>query len=622
MTRAAIWIRVSTEDQAKGESPATHLKRAEMYCELKGWQVVETYDLSGVSGKTVLDYPEARRMLADVERGHIKALIFSRLARLARNTRELLEISDLFKSHGAALVSLGESIDTSSPAGMLLYTVLGALAEWERNEISARVSAAVPIRAAQGKPTGGVGPWGYRWNNKTLEVDPEAAEKVRVIFALCLEEEGNKSRTVKRLNAMGLRSREGAVWTVTNLTRLIDNHVYTGRRRANYARSTGDGKHWVEKPESDWVYHAVEPIIEPGLWDKLQAFRKQRRRSEMAPPKESKYIFGGLLQCVCGKKLYVSHATAKDIIYRCRACQYKVAESDLTSGLLQALQNMAIKAEVETEGEDPKVLFERAALIQKEAEKVKQKKARILDLYSDGKETRDSVLPKLKELEEQQSRLETEFLQVEEEAEYRRLELEGRAPLCAQVEKVSELWEYLDYDEQRQVVRKLVDKIELGEERTVFVLRLLPELGKSRNESHTPRGVKRFPEILYRVCVPNYLPEPATFGQQIILARKKAGWRQEDLAEWVGAAVVTVANWERGEWPVLERHRQALEMFLGEPLIRCLGDEIAGALERGDTLADLARVTGADLRSVRRWAQGLPPVRKVYRERLRKFLSS
>ena len=66
-----IWIRVSTEDQARGESPEHHEKRAQAYAEAKGWKVVELYDLSGVSGKSVMEHPEAKRMLSHVREGHI-----------------------------------------------------------------------------------------------------------------------------------------------------------------------------------------------------------------------------------------------------------------------------------------------------------------------------------------------------------------------------------------------------------------------------------------------------------------------------------------------------------------------------------------------------------------------
>src|SRR3970282_1024339 len=85
-----IWIRVSTEDQAKGESPEHHERRAKYYAESKGWQVREGYHREAVSGKSVIGLPETQKMLGHIKSGHITALIFSKLARLARNTRELL----------------------------------------------------------------------------------------------------------------------------------------------------------------------------------------------------------------------------------------------------------------------------------------------------------------------------------------------------------------------------------------------------------------------------------------------------------------------------------------------------------------------------------------------------
>src|SRR5215469_7700967 len=93
-----IWIRVSTEDQAKGESPEHHEKRARDYAGLKGWRVREVYHLEAVSGKSVMGTAEAKRMLADIASGHITGLVFSKLARLARNTRELLDFADIFQA--------------------------------------------------------------------------------------------------------------------------------------------------------------------------------------------------------------------------------------------------------------------------------------------------------------------------------------------------------------------------------------------------------------------------------------------------------------------------------------------------------------------------------------------
>ncbi|MCL2457508.1 MAG: recombinase family protein [Desulfobulbus sp.] len=428
---AGIWIRVSTDEQAQGESPENHLKRAQMYCEPQGWQPAAVYDLSGVSGKTVIDHPEAQRMLADLE---------------------LLDIADRFQSAGAALLSIFENLDTSTPAGTLMYTLIGALAEWERAEISARVAAeSVPVRAAQGKPTCGAGPWGYRREatatGKRLVVDDQAADKIKKIFAIAIEEKGDILRAGTRLNAMGLRTRKGALFGVAGLKRLIDDPVYIGRKRANYAKSAGDGKRWVQKPESEWVYHNAPAIITQEQWDQLRIHRMVRRagcRSD-APPKESRCIFGEVLWRQCGCKMYVYHVKNDgDAVYLCRKCDRKAGEAELTANVQEAFRKVIIKPDVlvlldRHPGDDPDNLRAQGRALMEEAEKLQKKKSGLFELALIDPLVKAELMNQLRDLAERIEALQAEALRLGEEADWVMLTRAGYGPLLEQATQLTDI---------------------------------------------------------------------------------------------------------------------------------------------------------------------------------------
>jgi site-specific DNA recombinase len=262
-----IWIRVSSEEQANGESPAHHLERAKGYALSRGWTIREVYDLAGISGKSVKEHPEAQRMLADVKRGHITGLIFSKLARLARNTGELLEFSDYFRKHNADLISIFETIDTSTPAGRLFFTIIAAMATWEREEIADRQKESILARARLGKTINGRAPYGYQWKDRELVVHPDEAPVRRKAYELYLQYR-RKGTVAKLLNAAGYRTRDNFIFHDCNITRLLTCSSAKGIYYFNRIRKTGS---WAgtEKPEAEWGKVECEPIVSADLWDNV-----------------------------------------------------------------------------------------------------------------------------------------------------------------------------------------------------------------------------------------------------------------------------------------------------------------------------------------------------------------
>lgn len=151
INRVAIYARVSTANS--GQSPEMQLRELREYCERRGWTVAGEYVDTGISGAKD-SRPELNRLMADAHKRRFDLVAVWKFDRFARSVSHLLRALDTFRILGVEFVSLSESLDTATPAGRMVFTVLGAVAELERSLIAERVRAGLRNARAKGKKLG------------------------------------------------------------------------------------------------------------------------------------------------------------------------------------------------------------------------------------------------------------------------------------------------------------------------------------------------------------------------------------------------------------------------------------------------------------------------------------
>src|SRR5437899_511284 len=147
--RIGIYARVSTKDQ----SCELQLRDLRTYCTARGFDLVHEYVDVGQSGAKD-SRPELNILMGDARKRQFDAIVVWRFDRFARSTKHLLLALEEFRSLGIQFISYQENIDTSSPLGQALFTIVSAVAQMERDLIRERVSAGIRNARATGKQFG------------------------------------------------------------------------------------------------------------------------------------------------------------------------------------------------------------------------------------------------------------------------------------------------------------------------------------------------------------------------------------------------------------------------------------------------------------------------------------
>lgn len=152
LLRVALYARISTTGQ--GQDIGLQLDELRQVARLRGWHVVGEYTDEGVSGAKTTR-PGLDRLLAEAQAGRLDVVAVWKLDRLGRSLQHLLAVLAQFQTHGVQFVSLRDAgLDTTTPAGRLFTSIIGAFAEFERDLIRERVVAGVRRAQAAGKHCG------------------------------------------------------------------------------------------------------------------------------------------------------------------------------------------------------------------------------------------------------------------------------------------------------------------------------------------------------------------------------------------------------------------------------------------------------------------------------------
>jgi DNA invertase Pin-like site-specific DNA recombinase len=221
-TRTIAYLRVSTDKQAdRGVSLEAQRAKVEAYAQIYDLELAEVIVDAGESAKS-LDRPGLTRALAMLKAGNAAALLVVKLDRLTRSVRDLGHLVETYFAPGkAALLSVGEQIDTRTAGGRLVLNVLASVSQWEREAIGERTAAALQHKASRGEYTGGKARFGFRVAADGVRLVPDPEEQAVLDHARKLRRSGlSLERTARQLAALGKLSRTGRPFAAVQIARM------------------------------------------------------------------------------------------------------------------------------------------------------------------------------------------------------------------------------------------------------------------------------------------------------------------------------------------------------------------------------------------------------------------
>jgi site-specific DNA recombinase len=224
------YVRVSTDEQARsGLSLQSQRERLAAWATAFGHELVEVVADEGESAKS-LERPGMQRILQMIDRKQIDGIVAAKLDRLTRSTRDLGDMIDRCERRRVALASVSESLDTSTACGRMVVSMIGAVAQWEREATAERTAAALDAKRRQGKRYCGHAPYGFDFTDGTMSAVVAEQRTLDAVEAMMGEPQKRSLRAIATALAdRGMLNRDGHTFSASSVARLIEA---VGRRVA------------------------------------------------------------------------------------------------------------------------------------------------------------------------------------------------------------------------------------------------------------------------------------------------------------------------------------------------------------------------------------------------------
>lgn len=302
--KAVLYLRYSSDKQTE-QSIEGQQRVCEDFCRREGYEIVDKYiDRATSAFKNTKKRSEFLRMITEAENGLWDAVVVYSMDRFSRNRLDALAYKNKLNQAGVRVISATENI-SDKPEGVILESVLEAMAEYYSLELSQKITRGMRESALKANSTGGQLPLGYRIENKKYVVVEEEAAIVREAFDLYVTGHGIKE-IIRIFNEKGYRTAKGAEFSYSSFNKMFSNEKYVGIY-------TYDGIR---------VENGMPAIISQEVFDAAQLRREANRHAPAQSKAKEPYLLSGKLFCGhCGSAMVADCTTKPNgTVYRYYTC--------------------------------------------------------------------------------------------------------------------------------------------------------------------------------------------------------------------------------------------------------------------------------------------------------------